>query len=104
LDRREELALLPLTAPEVIGLLTSVPEARRTESWWLVLRDGMPIAGNAGGGVALLTELPGMRMIGHLFKTLRLSRVVDALDKLVARQRGWLSRFVPDGTAPRRYP
>jgi len=104
LDRREELALLPLTAPEAIGLLTSVPETRRTESWWLVLRDGMPIAGNAGGGVALLTALPGMRMIGRLLKTLRLSPVVDALDNLLAHQRGRLSRFVPDGTAPRRYP
>jgi hypothetical protein len=30
--------------------------------------------------------------------------LVDALDKLFARQRGRLGRFVPEGPAPRRYP
>lgn len=73
-------------------------------SWWVVFRDGTPIASDAGGGIALLTELPGLHMIGRLLKTLRLSPFVDVLDKIVAHQRGRLSRIVPDGAAPRRYP
>jgi hypothetical protein len=54
--------------------------------------------------VALLAELPGLRLLGRLLKTLWLSPVVDALDKLVAHYRGRLSRIVPDVTASRRYP
>jgi hypothetical protein len=98
------LALLPFEDLEAAGLLSSIPEETQAVSWWLVLHDGMPIAGDEGGGVALLLELPGTREIGNLLKTLRLSPVVDALDRLVARQRGRLSRIVPDVKAPRRYP
>ena len=55
-DRRERLALLPLGDPEADRLLTSVAE----EAWWvlvLVLRDGTPVPGDAGGGVALFAEV-----------------------------------------------
>jgi hypothetical protein len=96
--------VIPLAEPEAIDLLSSIPEEKRLLSWWIVLRDGTPIPGDAGGGIALLIELPGTRMLGNLLKTLRLSPVVDTLDKLVASHRGLLSRFVPDVTAPRRYP
>jgi hypothetical protein len=98
------LAYLPFEDIEAAALLSSIPEETRAVSWWLVLHDGMPIAGDEGGGVALLSELPGTQIFGYLLKTLRLSTVVDALDRLVARQRGRLSRIVPDVTAPRRYP
>lgn len=96
--------MLPLADPEANALLASVAEEKRQLSWWLVLRDGTPMAGDDGGGVALLSELPGTRWLGRLLKALRLSAVVDALDKLVAHQRGRLSRIVPDGAIPRRYP
>ena len=45
--------LLVRTA-EAARLLASVSEERRKECWWLVLRDGTPVAGDAGGGVLLL--------------------------------------------------
>lgn len=81
-----------------------MPEDKRELSWWLILRDGAPVAGDAGGGVALLTELPGLRVIGRLLKALRLSPLLDALHKLVARYRGRLSHIVPDVMPLRRYP
>jgi hypothetical protein len=81
-----------------------VPEDARGECWWLVLRDGTPIAGDAGGGVAALTELSLTRPLGRLLAAAHASPVVDAVDKLVARHRGRLGRLVPDGPAPRRYP
>jgi hypothetical protein len=59
LDRREELALLPLGEDEAGRLLTSVPEEGRGECWWLVLRDGTPVAGDGGGGLMLFAEVPG---------------------------------------------
>jgi hypothetical protein len=42
--------------------------------------------------------------LGHVLRAIRASTLVDALDKLVARHRGRLGRFVPEGPAPRRYP
>jgi hypothetical protein len=51
-----------------------------------------------------LAEVRLTRPLGLLFRALRLSPVVDAVDNLVARYRKSLGRLVPDGPAPRRYP
>jgi hypothetical protein len=98
------LALLPLADEESGNLLASIPEEARDECWWLVTRDGTPIQGDAGGAVALLSEITLTQPLGRLFRTLRASPLLDALDKLVARHRGRLGSVVPEGSAPRRYP
>jgi hypothetical protein len=98
------MALLPLADEEAICILESVPEDRRNECWWVVLREGTLVAGDHGGGVALMLELRLTHPIGRMFSALRLSPVIDVLDKILAHQRGRLSRLVPDGPAPRRYP
>jgi len=95
---------LPLGDDEAARLLASVPEERRKECWWLVGRDGTPVPGDKGGGVALLGELHLTRPLGVLLRTLRLSRAVDVFDMGLARWRKQLSKIVPDGPAPRRYP
>jgi len=69
-----------------------------------VRRDGSLVPGDAGGGVALLAELPLTQPVASALRTAHAGRYVDALDKLVARHRVALGRFVPDGAAPRRYP
>ena len=79
-------------------------EKRRTECWWLVPRDGTPVPGDRGGGVALLTELRLTRTLGLLLNALWLSPVLDLFDTGLSRCRKPLSRIVPDGPAPRRYP
>lgn len=81
-----------------------MPEEQRGECWWLVLRDGTPVPGDGGGGVLLLRELHWTRPLGAALHAVRATRLVDALDRLVARHRGRLGRFVPDGPAPRRFP
>ena len=96
--------MLPLADEEAGRLLASVAEEARNECWWLVLRDGTPIAGDAGGGVALLADIRLTRPFGRLLRALHASPLVDALDKLASRHRGRLGRFVPEGAAPRRYP
>jgi hypothetical protein len=68
------------------------------------LRDGTPIAGDAGGGVALFAEVRLTRPLGRILRVLRAATLIDALDKVVARHRGRLGRVVPEGPAPRRYP
>lgn len=81
-----------------------MPDEKRGECWWLVLRDGTPVAGDGGGGVLLFAEVQLTRPLGRVLRTLRLSPVIDALDRLVAQYRKRLGRFVPEGPAPRRYP
>jgi hypothetical protein len=98
------LALLPLAEEEANRLLASVPAEARDACWWLVLRDGTPVAGDSGGGVALLAELRLTRVLAGVLRALRASPLVDALDKLVDRHRSSLGRFVPDVRAPRSYP
>jgi hypothetical protein len=104
LDRRRQLALLPLGDENAERLLVGVPDDRRRECWWLVRRDGTPVPGDEGGGVEVLAELALTRPLGVALRALGLSGTVDALDKLVARYRSRLGRIVPEGTAPRRYP
>ena len=98
------MALLPLEDEEAVRLLAPVPEELRTDSWWFVLRDGTPVAGNNGGGIAVLTGVELTRPLARVLRAMRLSPLLDALDKLVARYRKNLSRFVPEGSGPRRYP
>lgn len=81
-----------------------MPDERRHECWWLVRRDGTPIPGDDGGGVAVLAELRLTRPLGLVLRALRAGRLVDAADKLFARYRGKVGRFVPEGPAPRRFP
>ncbi len=85
-------------------MLARVPQEKRTECWWLVLRDGTPVPGDGGGGVILLVELRLTRPLGRVLGALRLSPLVDLLDKALSRCRKHLGRFVPEGPAPRRYP
>jgi hypothetical protein len=104
LDRGERLALLPLGDAEAAGLLASVSEEERMQTWWLVGRDRVPVRGDRGGGVPALCEMRLTRALGRLLVGLRASGVVDAFDRLVARHRSRLGRILPDGPAPRRYP
>ena len=85
-------------------MLSSVPEDLRTRCWWVALCDGTLVAGDGGGGVQVLTELQLTRPLGQVLKSVRLSTVIDALDKLIARYRKNLGKFVPDGPSPRRFP
>ena len=98
------MAFVRLTDEDTEQLLASVPEEKHGECWWLILRDGTPVAGDGGGGVLLLSELQLTRPLGRALGTLRLSPLVDAGDKLLAKFRKHLGWFVPDGPAPRQFP
>jgi hypothetical protein len=104
LDRRDELALLPLAEDAAVRLLAGISERRRDDCWWLVLRDATPVPGDAGGGVALLEEVRLTRPLGRLLRVVHAGPLIDGFDKLISRHRGGLGRLVPDGPAPCRYP
>jgi hypothetical protein len=96
--------LVPLDNEEANRLLADVPAEARGECWWLVLRDGTPVPGDHGGAAALFLELRLTRPLGRLVRATSASALLNAGDRLVARHRGTLGRFVPDGEAPERYP
>ena len=98
------MALLPLEDDEADRLLADVPTDVRGQRWWLVLRDGTPVAGDGGGGVALLTEMQLTRPLGRVLGALHADPLVDAVDKLAASNRDRLAHVVPEGPAPRTYP
>lgn len=104
IDRRGQLALLPLGDEEAARLLGGVPEKARGECWWFVRRDGTPVPGDAGGGIEVLELLALTRPVARVLRPLGGSRLLDAFDKLVARYRGQLGKLVPEGPAPRRFP
>jgi hypothetical protein len=95
---------MPLGDEVADRLLANVEEDRRAECWWFVLGSGVPIEGDRGGGVALLSHLRLTKPIGQALERLGLSPYVDRGDRWLAVARGTISRFVPDGPAPRRYP
>lgn len=85
-------------------MLTSIPEENRTDCWWFVGRDGVPIRGDHGGGVRLLMEIERTNHAGRVLRSLKLSPAVDAFDYALSRVRKHLGRFVPDEAVIRRYP
>lgn len=102
LDRREELALLPMHDEEAVPLLESLPADERFASWHLALDDGS-LAGYGTGGVELLGAMrltrPAVRVLRHVP-----DRALDVLYRSIAGHRNVLGSLVPDGPAPRRYP
>ena len=88
MDRRDELALLPLEHAEAGILLASVPRERRTDCWWLVLRDGSPLRGDRSGALLLFIALWISRPIGRVPISLRVTSFLDTLDESVGEYRG----------------
>jgi hypothetical protein len=66
--------------------------------------DGSLVAGNKGGGVAMLEVFPVTRPVAAVLRALRLSPFVDWADDVLSGQRGRLGKVVPEGAAPRSYP
>jgi len=102
LDRREELALLPMHDEEAAQLLAPLPEDERLATWHLARSDGS-FVGHGAGGAELLRAMRLTRPAGRLLAAVP-DRVLDALYGPISRHRNVLGRLVPDGRAPRRYP
>ncbi len=102
LDRRNELAFLPLRDPEATPLLDGLPEEERFATWHLAQRDGS-LVGYGAGGVQLLRAMRLTRRAGHM-----LARVppgtLDRVYGVLARWRRTLGRLVPDLPGPRSFP
>ena len=94
LDRRRELAILPLRHPDAASLLESLPEAERLASWRLTRPDGT-LVGYGAGVVALFAAMRVTRPLAWLAGLVP-DRGLDAGYRVVARNRGALGKLVPD--------
>jgi len=102
LDRRRELAFLPLQDEAATPLLAAVPDNERFDTWRLASSDGS-LSGSGGGAPVLLEGMGLTRPLGRLLRRVP-DPMLDRAYWLIARNRGTLGRLAPDGPAPRRYP
>ncbi|HLG08471.1 MAG TPA: DUF393 domain-containing protein [Gaiellaceae bacterium] len=102
LDRRKDLAVLPLQDDAATALLAGLPDGERLDSWRLARRDGS-LAGDGSGMPDLLEAMRLTRPVGRFLRVVP-APVLDRLYRLVARHRGRLGRLAPDRPGPRRFP
>lgn len=72
-------------------------------SWQLVECDGCRLT-KGPAAVRLMQLLKPTRWLGQACRPAPLTRLVGWLDHLISRNRPRLSRFVPRGPGPRRWP
>ena len=102
LDRRQELALLPLQDEAARSFLAELSESERLATWRLARADGS-LVGHGSGLTELFATAHATRLVGRLLRHVP-DRVLDALYAVVAGNRRAFGRLVPDGPAPRRFP
>ena len=102
LDRRHEVAFLPLQDDAASGLLAALPENERLETWRIAQPDGS-LTGYGAGVADLLDAMRLTRTAGRVLGLVP-DPALEALYRAIARNRGSLGRFVPNGVAPRRFP
>ncbi len=102
LDRRGELAFLPLEDLEAAPLLERLPHEERFATWHLAQRDGS-LVGYGSGGAQLLEAMQLTRPFGRVLARVP-ARRLDRIYGVLARWRRTLGRVVPDRPGPRRYP
>lgn len=102
LDRRQELAFLPLQDAAASTLLAALAEDERLDTWRMVRPDGS-LTGYGAGIPDLLQAMRLTRSVGRLLGRAP-ARALESLYGAVARNRRTLGRLVPNGAAPRRHP
>jgi predicted DCC family thiol-disulfide oxidoreductase YuxK len=102
LDRREQLALLPMHDEAAAPLLAPLPPEERFGTWHLVLADGS-ITGRGAGLVPLLRSMQMTRLAGRALTAVP-AGALEKLYDVIAGHRSRLGRLVPRGGAPRRFP
>jgi hypothetical protein len=102
-DRKERLAILSRddeAAAPFVGLI-AMEDVK--ESWQLIEPTGVRMM-HGPAGVRLLEYLPGTRWLGRILRTLRLTFLVTATNRMLGRIRKPLGRFFPNPRVPHRWP
>lgn len=103
MDRRERLALLSRDDEAAAPYAARIPEHEVGESWQLIEPSGVRLM-HGPATIRLLGYLPATRWLAWLLRTLRLTPLATAWNRLLSRIRKPLGRFFPDPRLPRRWP
>lgn len=102
LDRRHEVAFLPLQDDAASHLLAALAQSERFDTWRIAQPDGS-LTGYGAGVPDLLDAMWLTRPVGRVLELVP-DAALDACYRWIARRRSSLGRFVPNGPAPRRFP
>jgi len=102
-DRSDRLAYVSLRDPLAEELLPGSTVEERAAHWHLIQPDGTDLIGGAAV-LALLEALPPTRLIGRAVRSLRMEKLLTAIDGFIGRKRSRLGDFVKDRPGPIRYP
>ena len=103
MDRDEKLAILPFDDPNSAPFVVFLTEEQLRFSWQLIECDGTRLT-KGEAAVRLMEHLKPVRWLGKLCRARLLTRLVGAIDHLISVNRPKLSRLVPRGPGPRRWP
>lgn len=82
---------------------TRIPDAEVSESWQLIEPSGVRMM-HGPAAIRLLEYIPATRWLARILRSLRLTPLATAVNRLLERVRKPLGRFYPDPRVPRRWP
>lgn len=103
MDKEGALAILPFDDPNAASFVVFLTEEQLKFSWQLIECDGTRLTKGAAA-VRLMQLLRRTRWLGRLCRPRPLTRLVGWVDHLISINRPRLSRVVPKGDGPRRWP
>lgn len=103
MDKGENLAILPFDDPNAAQFVVFLTEEQLKYSWQLIECDGTRLTKGAAA-VRLMQLLHPLRWLGRLCGPRPLTKLVGAIDHLISLSRPRLSKIVPKGPGPRRWP
>ncbi len=103
LDRDERLALLSRDDEAAVPYAARIPPEEISASWQLIEPTGVRMM-LGPAGIRVLEYIPTTRWLAWLFRTLRLTWLATAVNRLLSRIRKPLARFFPNPRLPRRWP
>jgi hypothetical protein len=92
---RDEEAAAPYT--------TRIPDAEVSESWQLIEPSGVRMM-HGPAAIRLLEYIPATRWLAWILRSLGLTPLATAVNRLLEWVRKPLGRFYPDPRVPRRWP
>ena len=103
MDKDENLAILPFDDPNAARFVVFLTEDQVKYSWQLIECGGTRLTKGAAA-VRLMQLLKPLRWLGELCSPRPLTKLVGAIDHLISLSRPKLSKIVPKGPGPRRWP
>jgi hypothetical protein len=103
MDRAERLALLSRDDAAASPYAARIPEHEVQASWQLIEPTGVRMM-HGPASIRLLEYIPATRWLAWMLRSLRLTPLATAVNRLLSLIRKPLGRFFPNPRVPRRWP